>query len=103
MVITPVFDLRNEPDLVSKNAKVTTILSVGLNRRVRLASHELMYTLPVTLPVPLTPLPSTKRVTPVGRAGSVTTVALITTLPEKVTVSASPVRNGEALPLTWMV
>src|SRR5688572_18344871 len=36
-------------------------------------------------------------------AGSVTTVALITRLPEKVTASGSPVRNAEALPLTWMV
>src|SRR2546423_12084368 len=77
--------------------------SVGPNGRVRLASHSFLYTAPVFWPVPITPRPSIATTTPGGRVGSVTTVAVITTGPENLTVSGSPVFTDEALPLTWMV
>src|SRR5690242_3295925 len=68
---------------------------------------------PVLLPVPTTPRPSICTYTAGGSAvvpavgveaaGSVTTVAVITTGPEKLTVSGSPVRLALAVPDTWMV
>src|SRR4051812_34183975 len=68
---------------------------------------------PVFWPTPITPRPSMDTYTAGGSAvvpavgvdaaGSVTTVAVITTGPENFTVSGSPVFTAEALPETWMV
>src|SRR5512140_3568705 len=68
---------------------------------------------PVFWPVPITPRPSTWTYTAGGSAvvpavgveaaGSVTTVAVITTGPENFTVSGSPVFTDEAVPETWTV
>src|SRR5512140_523534 len=68
---------------------------------------------PVFWPTPVTPRPSICTVTAGGSAvvpavgveaaGSVTTVAVITTGPENFTVSGSPVFTDEAVPETWTV